>query len=461
MNIFLKGKCRLLLSTCFSVSVFSLAAQQHTLQDLINSTNTHLPSLQQKQALVNAAHATVTDVQHSYLPQLRASEQLNIGSDNSMAGSYFPFGITPSTSAGVRNENSLQPATGNMAVVYGEYELYNFGLKKARIGNAETMVDLQKADYEREQYMAHAEVVKLYFNLLKNKYLLAADKQNVSRYDSIFHLIRALTASGIKPGSDSSLAKAELSKTKITYTQTMGTINQLKEQLSFFTGIASRELNIDTLPALFSPSLYAADAPADTVNNPLIDFYSKRKEALLSNETVIKKSFMPKVMLASSVWARGSSIQFSDQYKSLTNGLGYQRFNYAVGLAFTYNLFNGLYKKDKLTINRYQTDAATAELEQQKAALQAATMQAENVLQVTRDNLEELNIQLQSAQDTYRQKIAQYKAGIISLIDLTNASFVLYRSQIDYINTINSWWLSQLDKATANGTLTQFIQTIK
>lgn len=170
---------------------------------------------------------------------------------------------------------------------------------------------------------------------------------------------------------------------------------------------------------------------------------------------------MPRVMLASSVWARGSSIQFSDQYKSLTNGLGYQRFNYAVGLAFAYNLFNGLYKKDKLTINRYQTDAAAAELEQQKAALQAATMQAENVLQVTRDNLEELNIQLQSAQDTYRQKIAQYKAGIISLIDLTNASFVLYRSQIDYINTINSWWLAQLDKAAANGTLTQFIQTIK
>lgn len=460
MNIFRGGKCRLLLSIGLLIPALYTAAQQHySLQDLINSTNTHFPSLQQKQALVDAAGASVTDIKHSMLPQLRASEQINLGSDNSLAGSFFTFGITPSTSAGVRNENNTKAASGNVAVLYSEYELYNFGLNKARLNNAAGLVDLQKADLEREQYLASASVTRLYFNLVKTKYLLNADMQNVARYDSIFNLIKALTISGIKAGADSSQARAELSKTRITYTQTLGLLNQLKEQLSFYTGIPSQQLEVDTLHTIPAPN--AASVSADTLHHPLINFYNKQNDLFHLNEALIKKSYLPKVLLASSIWARGSSIQFNDQYKALTNGLGYQRFNYAVGIAVTYNLFNGLFKKDKLAINHFQTLAAAADLQQQKDVLHTAALQADNALQVTNDNLLELNIQVQSATNTYLQKMAQYKAGIISLIDLTNASFVLYRSQIDYINMMNSWWLAQLDKATANGTLNQFIQTIK
>jgi outer membrane protein len=182
---------------------------------------------------------------------------------------------------------------------------------------------------------------------------------------------------------------------------------------------------------------------------------------VLANENLIKKSYLPKILLAGSSWARGSSIQYSDQYKSLANGLGYQRFNYALGIAFTYNLFNGIYKKDKLAINRYQLQASEYELQQQKLALNSSVNQANNALQTTMDNLRELPVQLKSAEDTYQQKLAQYKAGLISLIDLTNASFVLYRSQTDYIETLNDWYLAQLDKAASTGNLIPFIQTIK
>jgi outer membrane protein TolC len=140
--------------------------------------------------------------------------------------------------------------------------------------------------------------------------------------------------------------------------------------------------------------------------------------------------------------------------------LGYQRFNYGLGVAFTYNLFNGLFKKDRLAVNRYQIQASDYELQQQKEALQSAVLQADNSLTTTESNLREIPVQLHAAQDTYGQKLAQYKAGIISLIDLTNASFVLYRSQTDYIETLNDWYLAQLNKAASTGNLQQFIQTI-
>ena len=70
-------------------------------------------------------------------------------------------------------------------------------------------------------------------------------------------------------------------------------------------------------------------------------------------------------------------------------------------------------------------------------------------------------IQIQAANDAFNQKTAQYRAGIITVVDLTNASYVLYRSQSEYVQTVSDWLLSNLDKAAANGNLDLFIQSIK
>ncbi|HEY8734753.1 MAG TPA: hypothetical protein VIL90_09325, partial [Puia sp.] len=86
---------------------------------------------------------------------------------------------------------------------------------------------------------------------------------------------------------------------------------------------------------------------------------------------------------------------------------------------------------------------------------------AQNSIDITEKNLLELPIQFQAAVDTYNQKMAQYRAGIISLIDLTNAAFVLDRSMNDYVETIGNWYLAQLEKAIAAGSLSAFIQSIR
>ena len=463
MATFYQRRCILFVGIFLFIGMHPAVSQKiFGLQNLIDASKNYLPSLKQKQSLLNAAKANSKDVKHSFLPQVKLSEQLNLGSDNSMAGSLFTLGVTPSTSGGVRADNNLQAATGNIAVAYSEYELVNFGLNESKLAAAASYINLQQSDLQREQYLVSLQVAKLYFNTLKVQYRLEAERQNVNRYDSIFRVIRALTLSGLKAGSDSSLAKAELSKARINYNQTLGSLNQLKEQLAYYTGIPAVQLNIDSLPESFLVhSPIPLNQASDSLPNPLIDYYTQRKNVFLANENLIKKTYLPKIILAGSVWARGSSIQYNDNYKSLANGFGYQRFNYAVGVALTYNLFNGMYKKDKLAINRYEIEASDYELQQQKAILQSAVFQADNALITTSNNLEELPVQLNSALDTYRQKLAQYRAGIISLIDLTNASFVLYRSQTDYIETMSDWYLAQLDKATASGNLYSFIQTIK
>ncbi|GAC1453598.1 MAG: hypothetical protein NVSMB7_16200 [Chitinophagaceae bacterium] len=437
-------------------------AQQksYSLTELTAAGKNQLPVLLQKQALLNSANASVTELKHSFLPQLKISDQVNLGTDNSLEGSYLPMGTTISTSGGKRATNNYQPVPGNMGVLYGEYNLVNFGLNKALIKNYQAFADVQQSDIDRELYSIQTDIARTYFELQKTQYKLGADEQNVNRYDSIFKVIRALAASGIKPGSDSSLSKAELSKAHITYNQTFGYLNQLKDQLAYLTGIPAGTLQIVNL-SNNKDSLPVLNFPEDSLNNPLLDFYVKKTNIFTTNQAVIRKSYLPKILLAAGTWVRGSGIQYNDDYKSLGTGLGYQRFNYMAGIALTYNLFNGLYKKDRLAVNQFQIQASEFELQQQKLDLALAGRQADNALLTNHANLLELPVQLKAAEDTYRQKLAQYKAGIISLIDLTNASFVLYRSQTDYIQAISDWYLAQLDKAQASGNLIKFIQTIK
>jgi outer membrane protein TolC len=452
---------------CISVFILWLASPVFSqkpflsLAALSDSAEHYLPRLLEKKALVNSASAYITETRNQFLPAFRFNDQVNIGTDNSAAGSYFSYGIVPSTSSGVRAENNYDAVSGNIAVLYGEYDLLDFGYKNARIQYARSARDLSQADLQRELYILQGRLSRAWFNLMISEARMEIERQTVTRYDTIFNIIRALTISGIKPGSDSSLAKAELSKSRITYNQINELAKNYREEISYLSGVSPERISVDPVLMLTGKRKNILRAITDTTINPLVDYYASLSKLYLSNERLIAKSYLPKIQLTAASWARGSSIEYNDQYKPIPYGLGYQRFNYIAGIAFQYDLFNGLHKKDRLKTFGFEREATELELKQQVTSLASATRQAQNSIDITEKNLLELPVQYQAAVDTYNQKIAQYKAGLITLIDLTNAAFVLDRSLNDYAVTTGSWYLAQLDKAIATGYLAGFIQSIQ
>jgi outer membrane protein TolC len=467
MVAFCHRKFRWVYSIVFLLPSLSLFAQQqkkYSLSDFIDSAQRHLPVLMQKKVLVDAARAGVTDAKHAFLPTSYLGDEVTAGTDNSIPGSYIGFGVIPSSSSGVRSSNIYQSAIGNIGFFYNQYELLDFGLKKSVVQNAQAYVNLSQADLERERYLVTWQVSKLYLDILKNQFQLAIDRENVSRYETVYTVIQALTQSGIKPGADSALAMAELSKTRITFNQTYGTIRELQQQLSFLTGIPANFIAVDTTQTRGYLSALGVMGPADSMSiarNPLIDYFNKEKQLYLQREDLVKKSYLPKVFLTGIGWARGSSIDYTDNYKSTISGLGYQRFNYLAGLTLEYDLFNIVHRKDKERIARNNTLASEYGLQQQQLSLANVGNKADESIRTATKNLVEIPVQINAAQSAYDQKTAQYKAGIINLVDLTNASFVLYRSQSDYVQTLSDWLLANLDKYSAEGNIAQFIQSIK
>ncbi|MGC4037634.1 MAG: TolC family protein [Chitinophagaceae bacterium] len=444
-------------------SVGRLQAQtgkQYSLAELVDSAKNNFPSLAQKQSVANSARAAVTETRHFYLPKISISDEVSAATANSLPGSYLPLGIIPSVSGSINAQNNTSVASGNIASLYAEYELVNFGLRDAKNKNAQDFATMQQADYEKELYTVKWQIARIYFDLLKSEYQLNVDAQNIKRYESIYTVITALTESGINAGVDSSLAKAELSKTKINYNNRLGDIIRQQQQLSYFTGIAN-EIFIDTTESKYPllNSLFVNNSK-DSLQNPLVDYYSRQQALYKSTETLVKKTYLPKIFLAAAGWSRGSSITYDNKYNDFSSGLGYQRFNYAAGIAITYDLLSGVRKKDRLAVTRQQTAAATYDLQQQQLLLNTTARQAETSIKIAEKNLIELPIQLKAASDAFEQKKAQYEAGIINLVDLTNASFVLYTSQSAYVQTLSDWFVANLNKAAATGNLDLFIQSI-
>jgi outer membrane protein TolC len=467
MVVYLKKTTGLLICIFLISSTGRAQAQgksNYTLSELIDSARHHLPLLLQKQALVNSAKAGITDARHAYLPNAYLGDQVSLGTDNSLPGSYLSYGIIPSSSAGVRSTNEYQSAAGNIAIFQSEYELLDFGLKNATLRHAEAYANLSQADFDRDLYLLKWQVGKLYLDLYKNQIQLGIDLQNVAHYEAIFKVIQAVTQSGIKAGADSSLALAELSKSRINYNQTQGQFRQLQEDLSFYTGLAATQITIDTnsTKKYFSALDQASPVQyADSLVNPLTDYYVAQKSLYTRTEELVRKSYLPKVFLNGAAWARGSSYDYQGNYKSLSEGLGYQRFNYMAGATLIYDLFNGVHRRDKLAISHNNTLASDYDLQQQELSFKNIGNKADEAIRTALKNLVEIPQQIRAAQEGYDQKTAQYKAGIINLIDLTNASFVLYRSQSDYVQALSDWLLANLDKSAASGKLDLYIQLIK
>ncbi|MFT3932693.1 MAG: TolC family protein [Chitinophagaceae bacterium] len=455
--------CAAIAVTSFLICLNVVHAQNkklYSLAELVDSTKHYFPSLLQKEALANSAKAGITEARHAYLPKLSISDEAVTASANSLPGSYFPIGTIPSVSGSINAQNNSTAASGNIASLYAEYELVNFGLRGAKTKNAEAFAGLQQADFDKELYVVKWQIGRLYFDLLKNKYQLAIDEQNIKRNEFIYSVITALTSSGINAGVDSLIAKAELSKTKIGYNNREGEIERLHEQLAFYTGIEAG-IDIDTTQKKYANSNALLPVSIDTFHNPLIEYYSKQESLFKSAETLARKMYLPKVMLAGGGWGRGSSIDYTGQYKNFSNGFGYQRFSYGIAIGVTYDLLNGIRKHDRLSVSRLQTTAVGFEAQQQKNALKLGSAQADIAIKLAEKNLAELPTQLQAASGAFDQKVAQYKAGLINLIDLTNASFVLYTTQSAYVQTQNDWLLANLNKAATAGQLDSFIQSIK
>ncbi|HJP63436.1 MAG TPA: TolC family protein, partial [Mucilaginibacter sp.] len=379
---YIKG---LLLAGAFSALALMVGAQQPvTLKQLLSKVDQNAPSLITDSTAINIRRAQAAEVRNNWLPNLKLNYQADIGTNNNVAGPYFGFGIIPSDSRGVRTNSNTTAVSANVGVAALDWEIYNFGAYGAANRVARSNINVEQNNFARSKYQVEAYAIYNYLQLISLQDYLKIQSRNISRNQEILRSISSLTKAGVRPGVDTSIANAELSKARLNYLELNSQLQHIQLQLSSISGIPYQAIVPDTLieDQLINTSLNNFDT--DTSAHPVINYYQSLYKSSREQEGLVKKQYNPKIMLEGAAWGRGSSVDANDHFNSLSNGWGFQRDNYLVGVGITYNLFDIKRRQLKLNTQRTQTEYYRNKLQEQKALLAANASQANAEMQTAR-----------------------------------------------------------------------------
>ncbi|WP_262710158.1 TolC family protein [Chryseobacterium sp. CH1] len=145
---------------------------------------------------------------------------------------------------------------------------------------------------------------------------------------------------------------------------------------------------------------------------------------------------------------------------SYLKGIGIDRMNYIVGLNLSWNLTD--FYRNSSRINEQKLITKTLDLDYQ--LLQQELHNQQNLSDLKYKNalskVTESKIQLQSATDAFNQQKALYENGLTTIVDFTQALYLLNRAEINYEIAQNNSWQAVVLMAASKGDISMITKAI-
>ena len=217
---------------------------------------------------------------------------------------------------------------------------------------ARSNIKVEQSNFAQSKYQLQAYVIDNYLRLLSLQDYLSIQSRNIQRNQEVLRSISSLARSGVRPGVDTSIANAELSKARLTFIELNNQFQQQQLRLSSLSGLPYQDIVADTSLEVQLTGLPVQQFAIDTVNHPIVNYYQSVYQNSKQREELVKKQYNPKISFEAAAWARGSSVDANGNYNSLSSGWGFQRDNYLVGLGISYNLFDLRRRQLKLSTQK-------------------------------------------------------------------------------------------------------------
>jgi outer membrane protein TolC len=236
------------------------------------------------------------------------------------------------------------------------------------------------------------------------------------------------------------------------------------EQLSIQLGVAPRDFMIDSVYAVRLPGNLANPLPAGLTQHPFLQYLDSRVRTSDLLADYLHKTGLPQLWFFGVMQDRGSgfggnyAIDPTDYSSGYFNGVNPTRTNYLVGIGLTWDVTGFSKSKSMAASQRWRSAGLRDEFNLEQNQLTNQLALADRQLGDALAKYQETPIQLQSASDAYRQKEALYENGLTTLVDVTQALFILNRAEIDRDVACNAVWQALLLKAGAAGDMNIFLQ---
>ena len=443
--------CVLALHQGFSQPVSSST----TLKELLQLAATNYPLLKAKALEIKAAERGVDISKKTIIPSLDAAYQVNYATYNNITGMAYPQFLLP-ISGPPSAENHYSGVFGSATSLLLNWQPVTFGQRQSQIDFSKAGLQYAKADANNEIFQHKVKVINAYLDVVTATALEKVYRENLSRTSANLAVAKTLVINGIKPGVDTALVKAEVSRAKVELLNS----EKAKEQALI---TLSALLATDQLPAV-TDTTYFSKLPAtltsvDTVSNSLVSLYSSNVELSKVKRKMLAKTMMPALGTWATTYARGSGADNNGNVHSL-NGLGLQRYNYGLGLQLSIPILQFAKVHPQLAQQDFQIKANEEKLNEVVLQVKKQIQQADTALSAALRICRETPLYYESANYSYRALRSRYESGLANYADLMQAQYGLIRAAADNKLSYMAVWKGLLYKAAVNGDLNLFLNQV-
>lgn len=433
--------------TCFSYG--------QTLSELLKKAEATYPLLKAKGYEVRARKDQVVFAKSTALPSLDAAYQLNYATYNNITGMAVGQGFVP-ISGPPSTANTYDAVFGSVGGLLLNWEPFTFGQRKSRINTAQAYQEYQQADQAQEIFEHQIKTVNAYLDLVMTYELVKVYSRNLERAEDNVRIVKSLTRSGLRPGTDTALFKAELSRARIELLEYEKLQQSQQLVLSELLGGEQMTYSIDSSYFKSLPSI-TVDTPSQ--QHPLIRLSTSRVMINQYEKKYLQTSLYPKLSFWGTAYARGSGIRYDGQVNS-EDGLSFSRYNYGAGLVLSVPLL-------RFANVRHQINSQESLIKAEQEKLNAVNLQLKKqneVADITLANAlkiaQETPSFYESAEFSYRTLMSRYNSGLVNYADLIQSQYALIKSEADLKRAYLNVWKALLYKAAVQGDINIFLNQL-
>jgi len=178
-----------------------------------------------------------------------------------------------------------------------------------------------------------------------------------------------------------------------------------------------------------------------------------------AREAALSHAYVPRANVQSSWFARGAVP--STLGGSGTDGLWPTTSNWAVGLTFSFPVFDVSNVRAKRAIEVGAEAAERARYDQTLEALRAQRDRTTAAFDTARQILEVIPTEVRAAHDAESRARVRYEAGLGQLTEVADAQRLLAQAEVDEAESRLAVWQALLAAASAGGTLEPFLTQIR
>ncbi|WP_315816782.1 TolC family protein [Paraflavitalea speifideaquila] len=383
------------------------------------------------------------------------SYQANYSTYNNITGMAYPQYLIP-ISGPPSADNDYSGVFGSATSLLLNWQPLTFGQRQSLVGFAKAGVQYAQADVQNEIFQHKIRVINAYLDMVTAMELEKVYQENLARTAASLSVVKTLVINGIKPGVDTALLKAEVSRAKVDLLNS----RKYKDQTAI---TLSGLLASDNMPSVADTS-YFGKLPtgytvADTARNPLLTLYHSTIELSKAKKKVLSKTTMPTLSVWGTAYARGSGIDNNGMVKA-TDGLSFQRYNYGAGLQLSIPLLQ--FTRIKSQVQQQDFLIKSNEEKFLEAALQIRKQNelADTTLGTALAVAQESPLFYESASFSYKALQSRYQSGLANFSDLMQAQYVLVKATVDNKTAYVAVWKALLYKAAVNGDLNLFLKQV-